>query len=248
MQPPDDTEVDPAYHDQTGYDGVYPPDWEARKTATHRQNDYMCQICGVKHGPHAYEDSTDLVVHHVVRLADGGSNRLSNLTTLCVDCHNDQHEDDITQRREDSRKTRRTSHDQRSQRSHTDHEYRDLRSSWLVRSIKYGAGALICLGFHVALLDALEGYNSLTPVWLLYIGYVLVLLWALLARTRHVVILYGLAGGYWVVAIYSNPGPIGSWFGLHHVLGWVWLPAVIAGGIWLFRLYSTPQSDRRRRR
>jgi len=44
--------------------------------------DKRCVVCG----------STEyLEVHHVVSVADGGRDKLSNLRTLCDDCHREGH-------------------------------------------------------------------------------------------------------------------------------------------------------------
>lgn len=42
----------------------------------------QCQRCG---------STKSLEAHHIVALHSGGSNELSNLTTLCHDCHRAQH-------------------------------------------------------------------------------------------------------------------------------------------------------------
>lgn len=55
----------------------YPPDWELR-AAVVRKRDRSCKSCG---------SSRDLHVHHVVRLAKGGTNRTDNLLLLCNACH-----------------------------------------------------------------------------------------------------------------------------------------------------------------
>ena len=56
----------------------YPPDWDfIRKEALDRDN-HKCKRCGSNYSLH---------VHHIVSLSRGGSNDLSNLITLCEDCH-----------------------------------------------------------------------------------------------------------------------------------------------------------------
>lgn len=62
-----------------------PSDWNTRRKKILEKDGYTCQNCNYS--------GTDLEVHHIVALEDGGSNRLSNLTTLCYDCHRAIHED-----------------------------------------------------------------------------------------------------------------------------------------------------------
>lgn len=95
--------IDPAYDDPDAYgteesfydDGRYPPDWEARRKAVYRRDDYTCQRCGEQSGYHADGDGTKLHAHHERSLSEGGSNRLRNLVTLCERCHDLEHEHDV---------------------------------------------------------------------------------------------------------------------------------------------------------
>ncbi|MFB6124826.1 MAG: HNH endonuclease [Halanaeroarchaeum sp.] len=87
----DGFDVRSAYDEQDGYEGTYPPDWEHRRRAVLARDDYTCQRCGVKSGPHAGDSGATLHVHHVRPLSEGGSNRPSNLLTLCADCHEAEH-------------------------------------------------------------------------------------------------------------------------------------------------------------
>ncbi|MBV0926237.1 HNH endonuclease [Halomicroarcula limicola] len=59
-------------------------DWTTRRETVLQRDDYQCQNCG-------RSSSQDLHVHHIVPLKDGGSNRLSNLKTLCASCHDAIH-------------------------------------------------------------------------------------------------------------------------------------------------------------
>ncbi|MEK7324714.1 MAG: HNH endonuclease [Chloroflexota bacterium] len=60
----------------------YPLDWSERSRAAKRRDGYRCVECGRNTGLHA---------HHIVPLSKGGSNDLSNLKTLCGDCHAKNH-------------------------------------------------------------------------------------------------------------------------------------------------------------
>lgn len=65
------------------YDGSYPPDWERRRKAVLKRDNYRCRECGAK--------NRKLHVHHIVPISDGGSHDLRNLITLCQSCHNSRH-------------------------------------------------------------------------------------------------------------------------------------------------------------
>ncbi|SDM18188.1 HNH endonuclease [Halogranum gelatinilyticum] len=66
----------------------YPSDWDRRRKAVYRKDDYMCQHCGRKGGPRG---NAELHAHHIVPKSRGGSHELDNLTTLCQSCHSDVH-------------------------------------------------------------------------------------------------------------------------------------------------------------
>jgi len=71
----------------------YPADWDERRRTVYARDDYTCQQCGARGGPHG---DVELHAHHVVPRSEGGSHAVENLRTLCVDCHNSQHAHDIT--------------------------------------------------------------------------------------------------------------------------------------------------------
>ena len=77
----------------------YPSDWDSLRKKVYKRDDYQCQNCGRRGGP--YGDS-ELHAHHVVALSDGGSNELSNLTTLCKGCHDSIHTSAMAPTAEDS--------------------------------------------------------------------------------------------------------------------------------------------------
>jgi hypothetical protein len=56
----------------------------------YERDDYRCQNCGRKGGN---SGETVLHAHHIVPLKDGGSNNISNMKTLCGDCHEAIHTD-----------------------------------------------------------------------------------------------------------------------------------------------------------
>lgn len=61
-----------------------PSDWSSRRKKVLERDGYKCANCGEP-------DNRNLEVHHIVPLKDGGSNKLSNLKTLCLDCHSAIH-------------------------------------------------------------------------------------------------------------------------------------------------------------
>ena len=73
------------YHDYIKSD-----EWKAKKMACHKRDCFQCQMCGT---------AKNLVAHHLTydRL---GNEDLSDLITLCKDCHEKVHENDIKQKGE----------------------------------------------------------------------------------------------------------------------------------------------------
>jgi len=63
----------------------YPDDdeWQRKRNAVHERDDYQCQ-CGKT-------VNNSAPVHHIVPLGCGGSNALSNLITVCEECHGKVH-------------------------------------------------------------------------------------------------------------------------------------------------------------
>jgi len=61
---------------------VLPANWEQIKNAVLKRDMYRCKMCGRMKYLH---------VHHKVPRASGGSHEISNLITLCVRCHSNQH-------------------------------------------------------------------------------------------------------------------------------------------------------------
>lgn len=53
---------------------------ETKKKYVASQNDWKCSGCGISL-PYYYE------VDHIIALKDGGTNDVSNLTAMCVNCH-----------------------------------------------------------------------------------------------------------------------------------------------------------------
>ena len=70
-------------------DSRYPSDWDQRRRQIYRRDDYQCQRCGIRGGPHG---DVELHAHHVVPVSNGGSHAPENLLTLCWSCHNTVHD------------------------------------------------------------------------------------------------------------------------------------------------------------
>jgi hypothetical protein len=54
------------------------------------RDNYRCQNCGQGRGG---ANDIEIHAHHIVPLKNGGSNKISNLQTLCEDCHDAVHTD-----------------------------------------------------------------------------------------------------------------------------------------------------------
>jgi len=59
------------------------PAWRRLSRATKERDGFQCQICGDIEG----DPYTILNAHHIVARAEGGSDTLDNLITLCDLCH-----------------------------------------------------------------------------------------------------------------------------------------------------------------
>ena len=86
-----DSGIDAQWDDPDAYDGQYPPDWDARRRAVYQRDNYTCQQCGHRSGPHAGSNGVVLHAHHHVSLSQGGWNHLRNLVTVCQNCHDQIH-------------------------------------------------------------------------------------------------------------------------------------------------------------
>lgn len=67
----------------------YPKNWDSLRQQAYKRDDYQCQNCHVRGGPNG---DVELHAHHIVPISSGGNNVLSNLATLCRECHGLIHE------------------------------------------------------------------------------------------------------------------------------------------------------------
>ncbi|MFC7204706.1 HNH endonuclease [Haloferax namakaokahaiae] len=63
---------------------------QPRRKRVYERDDYVCQNCGAKGGP---RENVTLHAHHIVPKGKGGSDKMSNLKTLCKRCHDAVHYD-----------------------------------------------------------------------------------------------------------------------------------------------------------
>ena len=75
------------YSKRLSNSGNYSEDWETLREERLRMDNYTCQKCRFD----GHEHRNMLHVHHKVPLSRGGRNKLSNLITLCKDCHKKIH-------------------------------------------------------------------------------------------------------------------------------------------------------------
>ena len=66
----------------------YPDNWRKLSKQTKKRDGWKCQKCYNKGGKYG---NAELHAHHIVPKSKGGDDKLSNLITLCVECHEDQH-------------------------------------------------------------------------------------------------------------------------------------------------------------
>jgi len=71
---------------------AYPSDWNTRRKRVYQRDGYQCQNCGAVGGP---KGDAKLNAHHIVQKSKGGTHSLSNLKTLCTDCHSAVHDDGV---------------------------------------------------------------------------------------------------------------------------------------------------------
>lgn len=62
---------------------AYPDDWDELRHRVYRRDNYSCVNCGAR--------DVELHAHHIVPLSRGGTNNVSNIITLCRDCHQRLH-------------------------------------------------------------------------------------------------------------------------------------------------------------
>lgn len=75
-----------------GYDRNYGPSWPRQRRKARKRDGYTCQRCGMPQEEHKKKQNQKLHVHHIrpFRLFEDSkeANKLQNLITLCISCHN----------------------------------------------------------------------------------------------------------------------------------------------------------------
>jgi len=67
------------------WEKIWEKTWDGLRSKTLERDNYTCQVCG-KRPP-----EVKLEVHHILPRKYGGNDDLSNLITLCHDCHRKIH-------------------------------------------------------------------------------------------------------------------------------------------------------------
>lgn len=74
-----------------GYGDYYGPNWHEKRRRALARDDYECAACGVTEAEHRERFNSGLEVHHIIPARefewDEEMNRLNNLVTLCIQCH-----------------------------------------------------------------------------------------------------------------------------------------------------------------
>ena len=74
-------------------DGDDSVEWDTLRKDILERDDYTCQRCFHRSGPHKDDEGRVLQAHHVRKKSEGGSDDPDNLITLCRPCHGVQHPD-----------------------------------------------------------------------------------------------------------------------------------------------------------
>jgi 5-methylcytosine-specific restriction endonuclease McrA len=65
---------------------TYPDNWDELRRKVLERDGYRCRRCNANLRGVFYRE-----VHHIIPLSRGGTNLMSNLISLCSDCHCKQH-------------------------------------------------------------------------------------------------------------------------------------------------------------
>jgi 5-methylcytosine-specific restriction endonuclease McrA len=80
--------------EEGGYEGYYGPSWKESRLKRLKRDERECAVCGIPSDDHYEKYTCGLHVHHVIPFRKFGveehqaANRLSNLITVCISCHN----------------------------------------------------------------------------------------------------------------------------------------------------------------
>lgn len=64
----------------------YPENWQELRLKVLERDGYCCRRCNANLRGVFYRE-----VHHIIPLSRGGTNRMTNLISLCSKCHDKQH-------------------------------------------------------------------------------------------------------------------------------------------------------------
>lgn len=71
----------------------YPYDWDERRKKVYDRDNYTCQNCGAQGG--GQYGNAELHAHHIVPKSKGGTHEVSNLKTICNECHSAIHNENV---------------------------------------------------------------------------------------------------------------------------------------------------------
>lgn len=60
----------------------YPDNWASVREKVKKRDEYKCVLCS---------KTSFLQIHHIIPLSKGGTNNLSNMETVCRNCHEEIH-------------------------------------------------------------------------------------------------------------------------------------------------------------
>lgn len=96
----DDVAGEDNFNWRGGYEPYYGPEWHSQRRKALQRDDYECQSCGLSREQNREQWDKDLEVHHIQPIrtfADTSeANQLSNLITLCTECHTKHEHDEPT--------------------------------------------------------------------------------------------------------------------------------------------------------
>lgn len=72
-------------HPSKAKKNAYNREFNAVRESVLERDGFKCTVCGAEEGLHA---------HHIIERSQGGTNDISNLTTLCKHCHTEAHKDE----------------------------------------------------------------------------------------------------------------------------------------------------------
>jgi len=96
----DDVKGEDNFNWKGGYEPYYGPDWRSQRRVVLKRDNYECQDCGLSREENRNKYGKDLEVHHLQPIRTFSdttdANQLTNLVTLCTECHTKHEHSDET--------------------------------------------------------------------------------------------------------------------------------------------------------